>query len=541
MDAESFVYQKDSFEEFLPRFGKGLWFPACFHADKDTEFGKDSRGFYCALIPRKHIQKVLEDPGWDLHAGNGLPGFSRCGSRTSYHRFGNDDGIEPLVFRRSYHGLRPSHTEISEEFRHFHDLFLDTSTGSLIRLDYDDGSEEVVGRPVPGGYELRMRDVREFLAAKGMHLALFFDIVRFPTAGDAPERHEEKHDSAERLTYAFNVREGISRLLGKKLIEPLPRKEMGKWPFEKPKEPDETFIIGRDADGKPVEFTCDPEKLANYFGKNPDAPHYMTPVHFERSVLQHYYDHPERYTVTDGHLQCAGLWGMHIDNNHPERVVVALGDLGRDLPKRERARWKASNIPSEGGYSETAYRRAFKAEFADATRADLRFKAVFSEFQDLWLETHDWPLFLPLEPADAHFLSALRIPLVESQRELDAQLLGLAKILVDSLNEKELRARAGLPDDDPQKVRSLVLLERFMTSMGVAGADHHVDQLRAIQTLRSTGAAHRKGSNYEKTKAKLQFDGVPPSKIVTSLLESCCALLQRLMPSDQPTPATAGS
>jgi hypothetical protein len=80
-----------------------------------------------------------------------------------------------------------------------------------------------------------------------------------------------------------------------------------------------------------------------------------------------------------------------------------------------------------------------------------------------------------------------------------------------------------------------------MTSMGVTDAARHVDPLRAIQALRSTGAAHRKGSNYEKTKAKLQFDGVPPSKIVTSLLESCCALLQRLMPTDQPTPATAGS
>ncbi len=70
------------------------------------------------------------------------------------------------------------------------------------------------------------------------------------------------------------------------------------------------FIIGYDQHGKPFRHTCDQETLSNYFGKNPGAPHYVTPVHFRREVLQKYYDNPQDFSVEDGVIKRSGFWHM---------------------------------------------------------------------------------------------------------------------------------------------------------------------------------------------------------------------------------------
>ena len=85
--------------------------------------------------------------------------------------------------------------------------------------------------------------------------------------------------------------------------------------------------------------TSDPAKLSNYFGANPEAPHYLTPVFFKKEVLQRYLSHPDRYSVEDGYLRCQSLWGMAIDNHHKDYVSAYLGDLGRDLPEAEQNHW----------------------------------------------------------------------------------------------------------------------------------------------------------------------------------------------------------
>jgi hypothetical protein len=535
MTAEDF-FQKDSIAEFLRQLGTEAWFSASSSSARQTELGKVCFGFYCALIPRKRVPGVLQHFGWDLTKGHGLPGFSMKAGRTSYHRFGDDHGIEPLLFDRDYHGLRPGEFEVAEEFRHFHNLFREPS-GALLRFDEDDGISEVIGRPVPHGFELRMRDVREFLAARNLYLALYFDISRTAKrpVQKGEEQHEQKIDQEALFSYSFTIREDIARLVGKKLIQPLPKSEIGRWPFTERRkarraEQHESFIIGRDADGRAVESTCDPEKLDNYFGKNPGAPHYLMPVFFERGVLQYYMDRPELYSVEDGLLRCAGLWALRIDNNHQERVVVALGDLGRDLSKREQHRWKPFNVPPEGGYSEVAFKRGFLAEFTDASRADLRFKRAFEEFQEEWPPSEGWQLLLPLSESDSHFFSALRIPLVENQREFDSQILGLAKLLIDSLNEPELRVRFGAAGDDPGTVRSLVLLTRLLIARGHSeeAAAALTDGLRDLQALRSAGVAHRKGEKYLKAAARVGLNDTPKSQVFSRLLSHGCSVLDAL-------------
>ena len=36
-----------------------------------------------------------------------------------------------------------------------------------------------------------------------------------------------------------------------------------------------------DENGKEIRHTCNPSCLSNYFGANPTAPHYLTPVYFD--------------------------------------------------------------------------------------------------------------------------------------------------------------------------------------------------------------------------------------------------------------------
>jgi hypothetical protein len=150
---------------------------------------------------------------------------------------------------------------------------------------------------------------------------------------------EALHDAHARksdLRYRFDVRElplsgegtTFSRLLGKKIIPPLPVEKCGVWPYDAPARKFADYIIGMNAEGQNVVHTADEEELANYFGKNPGAPHYLTPVWFRREVLSKYYEHPEKYSVEDGYLRCGSLWGLSIDNDLPDHVVVYLGDLG---------------------------------------------------------------------------------------------------------------------------------------------------------------------------------------------------------------------
>jgi len=79
-------------------------------------------------------------------------------------------------------------------------------------------------------------------------------------------------------------------------------------------------------------YSSDPGALSNrIFDKQPTTPDYLTPVFFKKAVLDKYYQQPDKYSVEDGYLRCCGLWGVTMDNHHADKVVIWLGDLGRDL------------------------------------------------------------------------------------------------------------------------------------------------------------------------------------------------------------------
>jgi hypothetical protein len=476
---------------------------------------------FAAFAPRSYRPIAIGKPNWDLSIGGGLPGFvqSYAGGRkrTRYLRFGNSPGIEPIVIIQEHHGGKPnSLPQVAEEFRLYHNLWVSPDGGQLIKVE-DDGTEYVAAEISLDEVRIRTKLLRQFQAGRQLNLLLFIDSVQYVPALarddsidydalteriEQPDGNLEFHASAgTRVTQSGP----FSRLLAKRVIEPPVRKFAGRWPYDEQDEHFPEFIIGEDENGREIRHTCDPDKLANYFGANPDSAHYLTPVFFRRDVLLKYYEEPEKYSIDDGYLSCAHLWGLHIDNDHPEYVMVFLGDLGRDLPSSERDHWRSANVAPTGAMSDTSFRRAFLSQVTEPQAPDLRFKQLFRKFREDWKKRFGWDLFRDPVSADEHVLKRLRIPLNESQPEFEGQMLNMAKVLVDSLNEAKLEELLGSKVKDE---KGIAKLKRWLEQAGYPDIDGVIDLLQQIQRLRSRAAAHRKGSDYDEfVKKELGNDG----------------------------------
>jgi hypothetical protein len=499
-------------------------------------------GIFCALVPLALVDRALSHDSWDLTVGHSIGPrctqyFEEGKKVTEYYRFGDRDGIEPLVIPRDFHGVRPDYVEILEEFRLFHQLYWDAARGVYLKFDEAGNPHEVIRIKANRVVEVSKLHIRQFLALKGAVLVVFFDSVRNSTldieAVPEPERRVEVrnddcryHVNAVRDDRILSNRwRSFSRLCGKRVIRPLPPEQSGFWPFDDQPEEYPEFIIAVDQDGKPVRYSCNHEQLANYFGANSQAPHYLTPVYFRKEVLSKYYDNPNLYSVEDGYLRCGSLWGLRMDNNLPDHVVVYLGDLGRDLPASERPYWQSFNTLPERGISKTAWSRDFMAEFAEPVRVDLRFRYKYSSFNRAWAQKFSWPFFLPLHGAEQHLARIIRSLLNDSQAEFDGQVLALTKLLVDSLNEKEL---GRLASDLPAGAKGIDKLEAFLSKQGFPNVPEVVGLLRDLQDIRSSGAAHRKGSRYERVIAEQGIATRSLPAVFDEILENAITALDSL-------------
>ena len=311
------------------------------------------------------------------------------------------------------------------------------------------------------------------------------------------------------------------------MIPPYPKEESCFWPYDKREGEFIDFIIEETADGEMISFSCNPEKLANNFGANPQAPNYLTPVFFKREVLQKYYNSPERYVVGDSMLSCGGYWSLAIDNNHEKIVIAYLGDLGRDLPEKERAYWKSFNIPPEGKLSETKIRRDFMAEFCDPEGKDLLFKQRYEQVNKEWKRVYGWQLFVPLQKDDIHFYKNMRIPLNGSRSEFDSQVSSLAKICIDALNTKMIRKT--LVGEIDKDAKSISLLKQLLTEQNFSDFKDGVEMMKLVQGLRSSGVAHLKGSNYEKIIKKNDFENKDLVLLFSDFLSELVSFMEVLL------------
>lgn len=287
------------------------------------------------------------------------------------------------------------------------------------------------------------------------------------------------------------------------------------------------FKIGVLQSGKVITHTCDPDKLANRFGANPEAPQFLTPVFFKTAVLDKYRDEPSRYDVESGCLRCirngGALWCIPIDNHGKGCVSVFLGDLGH-LPYAQQLHFASQNI-LKGEVSDTFFKSQIDAEFCDSTHPVEVFKRLYYQLRTVGWEALGWHIFLPLAEGDRHYMSSLKLLTHDEQKEFDEQILALTKILIDSLNEKELHGLMPCECEDS----GITLLANVFARQNICGGERHIKYLRNLQDLRSTSVAHRKGKKYVKSSEQVGLDIKPLSEVMENLFAGAVGLVQFLL------------
>lgn len=496
------ILQTESIAYIKHHLGTEPWVQVSGHKDMS---GADA-AFWCGLVSLDYLEDVYQNIDWDISSDKqSYPGFHGDTGRYQYKSNLLNEGFEPIIYYRDFYGVKADYIELSQEFILLNNLWYDSTAKSYWAM-YDDGEfEEAVKYIDDTTIQIKMKFLRKYSAAKQMAILLFFDF-RVQANGHLSDYGLDTFNSncnEDNLVYELWGRDMnpygniCSILMGKKIFMPLAIEDCGYWPYEQ-RETYEDFIIGSDEFGQEILCTCDPDKLNNIYDSSPDYPSYFTPVSFKREVLQKYINKPELFQIGDGILSCQSLWSLRIDNHHKNCIIVFLGDLGKYLPKSERGYWKSFNILGEEGLSDVSFQRSFCNVFSESNMEDHIFFERYSSLNKRWNKKYGWDLFLPLSRKDQYNLTQIRIPFGESQPEFDQLVLSLVKILIDSLNEKELIVSG----NDKANIKGIGKLEKWIQTNKGIGYEEHIMFLRDLQTLRSTGSGHRKGKEYDKISNK---------------------------------------
>lgn len=473
--------------------GSESWLTVYEHIDEPTFTGT----VFSALIPDDQVPHALQHPAWDLRVGQGGPGFSTGPQGTVYDAWNLYDDVRPLAIRRTFHAMveGAQETELIEEFRLFHNLAYVARDGEYLDVS---STPEAVARWECGRLIVKRKAVRQFLAAKGMHLALFFQLNRWSDepVDAVPASERDARVDASGLVYELAVRswdggtrgQSFSKLIGKRMVRPLPLRKVEQWASGK-QDRYETFVVGVDEDGDAIHHTANPDAVT--YAR---SPYPTTTLHFRRGVLSRYYGDLVRYSIDRWRLRCGSLWSLElIDDDERGRVYVDLGDIGI-IPYEEQQHWKAHNVePEAGGRVATAYGSPEPAH---------EFREAYARTNAAWEAAFGWPLFRPLATDDQHNLAGLRVPLHETASEFDGQVLALAKTAVDSLDEARIQ-RAAVAEGYVYEGREAGIakfagyLEAVGFNAGGSGLSRPpTEWMKDVQWLRSSGSAHRKGSTY---------------------------------------------
>lgn len=525
---KSYIYQVSIREWIENDWDKGIFVPV-YGGRKDDKW---DIFFQSYLVPADRTEEQLKIDTYDAY-GLLRPGVTVYGAwdsgEAAYYKWGNNTSIEPLVIKRDYNDLARDNIEIVEEFRFLFNLYYNSQSKEYVDLEND---TSVVKISDDNLVSIHKRYLKSYLAIKNMALIIHIDsrctdIVEdiFPT-----DSFDYRNDD-NTVFYTVNIgrghngiqEENFSILFGKKVLFGCKLKDCNIWPYNEKKQYIE-FIVGVDDNGRELHYTCDPSKLSNYFGANPDAPHYLTPIFFDSAVLSKYYSNPEKYKVDDGIIRCGTLWSLYIDNQNTGYVSAYLGDLGRNLPsEQEQHYWRGFNKALDAKLSATKFKRDFMALPASSQSQDFVFKNTYVKTNRQFAEKAGWPLFLELDEQDRYNFEGLRIPINNSIVEMDMLVLSLVKVLLDSLNEKEIVSH--LTGTYEKLVGSIAKLEVWFQEKQLTGYQDHIKFLRNLQELRSSGTGHRKGKSYQKISKVFDIQKENYTETFSNILESATLFL----------------
>ena len=466
-----------------------LW-TVVHESDLDSGRSVGRSALFSEVTTRAEI--IADGPGWP-HGYAGGPAFVEYWGNDErvkeYLPTGNDDGLFPLVITQHFYGMKTDPVpRLVDEFVLFHNLWRDETNGSYIRV-LDDGREEAAAFFENTRLLVRTSLIRKFQAARQWDLVLCIDSVRRQLSAPGIDVDAIRVDTTNELENTCLVGgSGFStgtftRFFGVRVLAPPSFEHAGSLGFGSrygQKFPE--LIVDIDDNGDEVRMAC---------GPNLEPGDFLSSVHFSRDVLRPYYDQPDKYTVDESSVRCGQLWSFRVRGAAPGNLFSNLGDFGEELPEAERVRWAGFNV-APGFPSITDPLRSELANHPLARRGiDHEFVRRYRALSDAWGQSFGWTLFTAPEGDDIHLLSRVRVPLDDGAAEFEEQLSVLARLLVDSLNEKAIVASVGGGESNEKGISKF---ERLLKAEHLQDVEAIISELRRLQYLRSKLAAHKKSS-----------------------------------------------
>lgn len=438
-----------------------------FEENEEKKYENDIFTF-CALADVDKINEgeYLKNFEWGFSTDSfGKSGFGTYYSSGNEELFFNDgqfnDNFEYLIALRYFEKYETS-VEINPKLIWYYNL-AKTKDGYV-----DPTTDELVIRLNPHKIEVRRAYLKDFLCAYQKVAVIVFDHRRYFNRTeeikyifkDIFDKHFFLNlNIAENRGFGSNF-DSISCIIGKVVI----------FPFKNPRHIDykyfieenefEKFIVGYDEDeDETIEYTCNEKELANYFGANPQAPHFLTATYFDIKVLDKYKNDPRNYKITDSNISFLSDWSIPFSINEENKVVVWLGDLGR-IPIEEQKYWKAFNVKPKGGIEKNFFERQIKSIWTDASRIESKLVPTLNRINSIIHDKYGDVLFSVLSEADKEIYSTFMLPTNLSMPEYQSFLMKLSKLVAESINTRIIKTV--MDKDYPSQLGSVLQLGKFL-------------------------------------------------------------------------------
>ena len=479
----------------------------------------------------KKINKILARYEWEVHQQFGLPEFSGWDGEVNYSTNNITDwqGIEIEFFTliRYFDEPEPPKLELIQNFIFYHNLLFVQDKNHYIEQQSGDVVVEITQNQIM----IRNRYLRDYLAARNMVLVRYHDHRRRvdkPILEIIGKEREEIAKKNKSRNYSIvlaqhdfpNIRT-YSRLLGKDIIKPYDEPLHQNYSDIKGEEKkSESFIVGRGNSGRIIEKNCkqDGEPLE-----------FLQTVSFNKEVLKKYYDNPSKYTVNRDRLFRGHLWGIPywIKN---DRVHVHLGDLYM-IPHDEQIYWKSFNVEPHEPPTKSKLDEIIENEF-DGEDPIHQLLRIYEQLNKMFEGRYGFKLFKELSQENKHVLDSLHSLTSNEQKELEEQMISLAKIFVESINKKELLKILKWVPEDEDKQKSIIHLEKMLVenlSYDQFNARTISNAFKTIQMLRSAYSAHLVSSKFNKILEKLGLSNLSNEELSKTVILQLYGSLRNIL------------
>jgi hypothetical protein len=534
------MQQLQNFEDYINKYlniDKEDWIPIYEELeDNNVDDLKSDIFGYSALIPNdnKFINEYLKDYEWGFSTNTfGKSYYEKVYSsntekeKLSFIAGDKKDRFEYIVAYRTFNEKYSTEVEINPKLIWYY---------NLVKRDnkYIDPITDDVKIKIEEKKILVLKSyLKDYLCASNKCCVICFDHRRFFKT-ESKLKHSTQTFSQQNYNiilskncYDYSEYNGLSSILGKVIIRPYSKPKHRDYVYFTEVKKYENYIIGVDSEtGDDIEFSCNEDDLANYFGKNPNAPHFLTPVYFERRVLDKYTNNPSNYTVGDGTLMFLDEWSLPFTINDDNKVVVWLGDLGR-IPHSEQKYWKLHNIKPQGGMEKKFFQRQMMSQFTDSITLEKKLFELKKDLNKLFVKKYGDEIFSELNETDQQIESAFSIPTNGSVTTYQTFLIQLCKITIESINNDLIETmvpKEKLIDKDNKSFGSRLKLKIFLDKLNIKGAEKLDNVLKIIYNSRNKLAGH-KGSMQEYNKVwdrekNYKPDFISDSKILLTTLNN---------------------